>query len=168
MDNFTMTRVWLIPRAVTGTISHVFLSISDQLCCEIMILSFWVHINTIPNCGIVQNIFWNSVLQDTTTNHTYSFIVVFRNFTNPYLFGPVKDSQRCIISSLIPCEWTWQFFCPIWTYPGLSVIFLKDEYLIWSLRDYSEYIYSGVCWGYPDKWGRMAPPWGVYDRLRFI
>ena len=50
---------------------------------------FLVHLNTRPNCVIVENLSWTSVLQDTTNNYTFDHIVVvvLSNFIKPDLLG---------------------------------------------------------------------------------
>ena len=62
-----------------------------------MFVSFYIHPNALPYCVVVQNLFYNSVLHDTTTNHTYISIVVFISFTNNDLSGTVKKSQMNMI-----------------------------------------------------------------------
>ena len=135
MDNFTMTRFWLISRSGTDTIVHFCLSISDQLCCKIMLVCFWFHLNARPNCVVVQNLSRTYVLHDNTTNHNYYCIVVLHNPPKTNFIGPVKDSCRCVISYLLPSKWTGHYVYTICTCTGLSMVF-QDEYLTGSMLNY--------------------------------
>ena len=123
---------WLTYRGGPETIVHFCLSLSDQLCCEIMLVYIWVHINSRPNCVILHNLSWPSILQDTTINHTYGCNILFKKKSNTDLISTAKDSQRCMLSYHLTREWTWHYFYPIWPYPGFSMIF-QDEYLISSM-----------------------------------
>ena len=96
--NLSMNMVLMRPRSGTEHILYVCLSISSRLCCKIMIVSFWVNLNTRPNCVVVQNLYLPSVLQDTTTNYNSGCIVVFCNLPNPDSIVKFKESHRCIIS----------------------------------------------------------------------
>ena len=87
-----MKRFLLRPIAGTEHILYVCLSIPAQLFCKIMIVYLWVNLDTRPNCVVVQNLYWTSVLQDITTYHTSGLIVVFHNFTMPYSIDPVNES----------------------------------------------------------------------------
>ena len=98
MDKFTITRVQLSFRFGPYPIVNCFLSITAQLFCKIMIVSFWVNLNTRPNCVVVQNLYLPSLLQDTTTNYNSGCIVVFCNLPNPDIIVKFKESHRCIIS----------------------------------------------------------------------
>ena len=146
--------IWVWLRFVDGPdpIVHVCLSIADQFFCKIMLVYFWVHLNTRPTYVIVHNLYLPSVLQDTTTNHTSGCIVVLRNLSKPYFFGPVKYSWRCIISYLIPSCWTWHCVYLIWTCPGFSMIFRMNNwqgqceipfqlypFLVWV-------VFTLICW----------------------
>ena len=100
--NFTMTRVWLRFIAGPDTTLHFCLLISSQLSCKIVIVYFWVHLNTRPLCVIVQNLSWNSELQDITTDHTSGLLVVCVHFNATYFIDTVKESQGHKISYVIP------------------------------------------------------------------
>ena len=89
IDNLQIKRIWLIFRASIYLIIF-FLSVSLQLCCKIKLVYFWFHLNSIPNCVIVDKLFWPSVFQYTTSNHASGRIVVFQNFIKTYYIGAVK------------------------------------------------------------------------------
>ena len=99
-NNFSMSKIWL--RFIDGIypITHVWISILAPFYCKIKLVYFWVHLNTRPNCVIVENLYWPYLLQDTTTNNASDRIVVFRNFLNPDLIGSVKYSWRYVLSSI--------------------------------------------------------------------
>ena len=89
-------------------------------------MSLWVQLIARPNCVIIDNLSWTSLLQYTTTNHTSGSILVFRNFPKHDFIGTVKDSWRCVVSSLLSIEWKWQFIYTIWTCSGFSIIFQNE------------------------------------------
>ena len=59
---------------------------------------------SIPTCVIINNIFWTPILKDIITNHVSGFIVVFSNFLKPGFIGPVTDSRRYMLPSLLHDE----------------------------------------------------------------
>ena len=85
VDVLSMKRIWLRFRSGIDTIMHVWLSIPDQLCCKIKVLSFWIHLNTRLNCITVENLSCTSVIKDNTTKHAYGHIIEFRNICKPDL-----------------------------------------------------------------------------------
>ena len=81
MATLNIPRVLLVSRYGPDPIVHVFLLISDLIFCEITPLYFWVQLNAKPNCVVVQNLYWTSVIKDTTTKHTFGCTILLRNFT---------------------------------------------------------------------------------------
>ena len=107
IENTPMTWIWFIFKYDIYLLVHVCLSTSAQLCCKIKLVSFWVHLNVRPTCVIVANFSWSSVSQYSTNNHSPGSIVVNINLPNPNIFGPVTESCRYMLLSLLPSEWTW-------------------------------------------------------------
>ena len=122
-----MKRILLRPRAGTEHILYVCLSISDQICCKIMIVYFWVNLDIRPNFVIVQNLYLPSVLQYTTTNHNSRCIVVLWNWTNPDFIFKVKESHRFMIS----------FFFPKWV---KFILCLSRLTMYWFINECSRWI----------------------------
>ena len=87
-------------RAGIYPIMNVFLSIPAQLSCQIKFLSFWVHINAIPICVIITDLYWPPIFQYIITNNDSGRIVVFSNFLRPDFIGPDTESWWYIILSL--------------------------------------------------------------------
>ena len=128
IDNPITTRVWLRPRDGPDPIKNLCLSISDNIFCKIEPVSFWVQLNSIPNCVIDENLYWPYVIQYTTKNHTSGCIAVLIIPPKPDIIGKLKEPRRCILSYLIPSEWMWHFVYPIWPCTSLSIMF-QGEYL---------------------------------------
>ena len=129
--NLPIKRIFLRFRYDVYPIMHVWLSISDQLCCRIKLLSFWVHFNTLPTCVIITNHSWLSVFQCTNTDHFPGRIVVHVNYPKTYFIGPYNDVWRYKLLSLLPREWTWNCVYLIWSCSIFSNIF-RMKYLLVS------------------------------------
>ena len=93
IDNLPMTRSWKIFGSDLYPIMLVCTSISDQLFCNIKILSLRVHFDFRPSFVIVSNLCHISVFKYTTTYHAYSFIVVFSHFPETDLLVQSKRSR---------------------------------------------------------------------------
>ena len=136
IDNFSIKGIWF--RFISGLypIINIWLYLSTQICCRIILVSFWVHFNIIPTCVIVASLFWSYVFQDTTTNHAYTHIIVNINFLYPYYIGIVMDSCRYMILSFLPREWMGHCVYLIWPCPGFSMIFRVKYFmsLQWYFR----------------------------------
>ena len=63
MEDLPTTRIWLRFGSSPLSIIHITLSISDQLCCKIKLFYFWVHLDVIPTCVIVTNLYWPPIFQ---------------------------------------------------------------------------------------------------------
>ena len=102
IDNLPTKNILLRFRYCIFPNLHVCLSISDQRCCKVKLLYFWVHLNALTTCVIVTNFFWPTIFQDIITNHASVNIVVFRYFLNPDFIGPVTESWSYMLLSLLP------------------------------------------------------------------
>ena len=137
-----MKKIWLRFRAGFYPIIHISISLSDQLCCRIKFVSFWVCLNIRPTCVIFSNLSWTSAFQYTTTNYASCFIVVNINFPKYYFIGTVIDSWRCIILPFFPSELMWYFVSLILPCTGSSMTF-RMKYL-WVSNDFYGFILDRV------------------------
>ena len=114
IDNLPRESTWL--RFIYGLypIIHVCLSIPALLSHKVKILSFWVHLNIIPTWVNIMNLYWPPIFQDIIINHASGWIAVFSNFLKSDFIGPIKESWRYMILSLLPSEWMWHCVYLIW------------------------------------------------------
>ena len=124
-----MAGIWFIFRSGDYPIIHVFLSISDQPCCKIKFVYFWVRLNVIPPFVVFTNLSWSPIFQDIITNHVYGWIVVLRHFLKPDFIGTGIESWRYMLLSLLPSEWIWHYVFLIWPCTGFSMIFRMKYFM---------------------------------------
>ena len=104
IDDLPIQWIWFRFRAGIYPIMHVCLSISSQLCFKNKRFYLWNHLNTIPTCVIITNLFWPPIFQYIINNHASGRIVVFRNFIKPDSNRPINYSWRFMLLSLLPSE----------------------------------------------------------------
>ena len=131
-----MPRIWLRFRSGIYTIMHVCLSISNNLCCKIKIVSLWVHLNAIPPCVIVKNLSWPPIFQDFITNRASGCILVFSHLFKPYYIIKIKELWTYMLFYFLPSEWMRHCVYLLWPCPGFSIISRMKYIMIlqWSFR----------------------------------
>ena len=164
MDNLLTERGLLRPRSGTKHILYICFSISARLCCKIMILYFWVNLNTRPNCVFVQNLCLPSVLQDTITNHDFGCIVVLCNLPNHYFFVKVKESHRYMISYFVT-KWVKLTLC----LSHLTMYWFINKFSRWILDSFNVKFLSNstplLCVFYPYFYSAVTILWCVWPRV---
>ena len=164
MDNLPMKRVLLTPRAGMEHILYVCLSISARFCCKIMIMYFWVKLDTRPNCVIVWNLYLPSVLQDTTNNHNSGWILLFCNLPNPDLIVKFKESHRFMISYFIT-KWVKSTLC----LSHLTIYWFINEFSRWILDSFNVKFLSNstpfLCGFYPYLYDAVTSPGCFWPRV---
>ena len=124
INNFTIPSIWL--RFITCPYP-IFICLSFNISLNsffgIILLYFWVQINAIPMCVIVQHLSWPYVLHDATTNHIYDSILLLRNFAKPFLVGQSGRHVGVRYYDFFPSEWLWHYFCYVWPCPSFSMIY---------------------------------------------
>ena len=81
---------WSWYRSLRTSNAHACLSISSQICCEIKLVYFWIHLDARPNFVIVYNLSCPSLFQYTNKNHASGRILVSRSFSKAWFHW---DSQ---------------------------------------------------------------------------
>ena len=155
-----MKRIWLISRSGIYPILHIWLLLSAQLCCRIKLVYFWVHINVILTCVIVENFSWPSVFQDIITNNAYGSILVNINFPNTDFIGPVTESWRYMLSPLLPGDRTWHYVYLTWPCLGFLInfqddIFYESVYVsFWLIMQYTDLVIANGAFN--ERYGKNA------------